>query len=221
MSRGPGVLERAVAVLECFSSRQPVLGVSEISRQLNLRKGTVHRLLGLLTEQGMIARDVATQRYRLGYKVFYLGAQFARQYHVRDVALPLMRRLWEQSGETATLTIRIGDQRMYLEQIESLSEMRVKVDIGRPLPMYCGSGGKALLAFTERKDVDRVLAASPLVALTPNTIVDRDRLEAELERIRTRGYSISKGERVMGVNGINVPIRDSSGAVVAAIGISG
>jgi DNA-binding IclR family transcriptional regulator len=198
-----------------------VLGVTEIGRQLGLRKGTVHRLLAILAQQGMIARDAATQRYRLGYKVFHLGAQFARQYHVRDVALPVMRRLWQQTGETATLTLRIGDQRMYLEQIESAEEMRVTVDIGKPLPLYCGSAGKVFLAWMAEDELDRVLGPGPLPPLTPNTIVDRKQLEADLARIRARGFSMSKGERVAGVNGVNAPIRDSTGLVVAAVGVSG
>jgi DNA-binding IclR family transcriptional regulator len=214
-------IERAVAVLECFSRKEPVLGVKEISLKLGLQKSTVHRLVTEMSRQGLIERDATSQRYRLGHKLLYLGNMFARQYQLRDVALPMMRRVWEKSGETVTLGIRIGDRRIYLDQIESLEEVRVSVEIGKPLPLYCGAGGKAFLAFMDPVDVDRILGPGALQPLTAATIVDAARLRDELARVRTEGYATSLGERVAGVHALAAPLRTSTGEVAAAIGISG
>lgn len=214
-------VERAVAVLECFSRKEPVLGVQEIGQKLGLQKSTVHRLLTVMAGQGFIARDLGSQRYRLGHKLIHLGHLSARQYQLRDVALPVMRRVWEKSGETVTLSIRIGDQRMYLDQIESLEEVRVTVDIGKSLPIYCGAGGKIFLAFMDPVEVDRILGSVPLQPLTPATVVDPARLRDDLALVRVQGYAMSLGERVAGVHAIAAPLRSSSGQVVAAIGISG
>ena len=214
-------IERAVVVLECFTRKEPILGVTEIGQRLGLQKSTVHRLLKEMTKQGLIDRDPGSQRYRLGHKLLYLGNLSARQYQLRDLALPAMRRLWEKSGETVTLSIRIGDQRMYLEQIESLEEVRVSVEIGKPLPLYCGAGGKVFLAFMDPAEVDRILGTGALPALTPATIVDPARLREDLAQVRGAGYAMSQGERVAGVHAIAAPLRSHAGHVVAAIGISG
>jgi IclR family transcriptional regulator, acetate operon repressor len=214
-------IERAVAVLECFSRKEPVLGVKDIAVKLGLQKSTVHRLLTEMARQGLIDRDVATQRYRLGHKLLYLGNLSGRQYQLRDVALPVMRRVWEKSGETVTLSIRIGDRRMYLEQIESLEEVRVSVEIGKPLPLYCGAGGKIFLAFMDPVDVDRVLGPGALQPLTATTVIDPARIREDLAHVRRVGYATSLGERVAGVHAIAAPLRSSTGEVAAAIGISG
>ncbi|HEY7205690.1 MAG TPA: IclR family transcriptional regulator [Methylomirabilota bacterium] len=214
-------IDRAVAVLECFSRKEPVLGIKEIAQKLDLQKSTVHRLLTMMVSQGLVARDIESQRYRLGHKLIHLGQLSARQYQLRDLALPVMRRVWEKVGETITLSIRIGEQRMYLDQIESLEEVRVTVDIGKPLPIYCGAGGKAFLAFMDPVEVDRILGSVHLKALTAATIVDPTRLREELALVRSRGYAVSLGERVAGVHAVSVPLRSDAGQVVAAVGISG
>ncbi len=214
-------IERAVAVLDCFSRKEPVLGVKEIGLKLGLQKSTVHRLLTEMARQGLIDRDPTTQRYRLGHKLLYLGNLSARQYQLRDVALPVMRRVWEKSGETVTLSIRIGDSRMYLEQIESLEEVRVSVEIGKPLPLYCGASGKVFLAFMDPVELDRILASGDLRPLTPGTIIDPARLREALARLRAEGYATSFGERVAGVHAIAAPLRTNTGEVAAALGLSG
>lgn len=214
-------IERAVSILECFSRKEPVLGIKEISQKLGLQKSSVHRLLTVMVGQGLIVRDLDSLRYRLGHKLIHLGHLSARQYQLRDLALPVMRRVWEKSGETVTLSIRIGDQRMYLDQIESLEEVRVTLDIGKPLPIYCGAGGKIFLAFMDPVEVDRILGSGPLQPLTPTTIVDPARLRDDLALIRTHGYAVSLSERVAGVHAMAVPLRSNSGEVVAALGISG
>jgi DNA-binding IclR family transcriptional regulator len=214
-------VERAAAVLECFSRKDPVLGVTDLAERLALRKSTVHRLLTVMTRHGLIDRDAGTQRYRLGHKLIYLGSLSARQYQLRDLALPAMRRVWEKSGETVTLSIRIGDQRMYLDQIESLEEVRVTVDIGKVLPIHCGASGKIFLAFMDPAEIDRILAAGPLPALTAATVVDPDQIRQQLAAIRAQGYAMSLGERVAGVHAAAAPLRSNTGAVVAAMGLSG
>ena len=213
-------IERAVSLLECFSRKEPVLGVSEIARKLKFQKSTVHRLLTEMARQGLIDRDPSSHRYRLGHKLLYLGNLSASQYQLRDLALPVMRRVWEKSGETVTLSIRIGDQRMYLDQIESLEEVRVAVEIGKPLPLTCGANGKVFLAAMDPVEVDRILGTGSLSALTASTIVDSTRLREELAQVRALGYAISLGERVAGVHALAAPLRNSNGQVVASIGIS-
>jgi DNA-binding IclR family transcriptional regulator len=214
-------VERAAAVLECFSRKEPVLGVTEIGQRLGLRKSTVHRLLTVMMRHGLIDRDPGTQRYRLGHKLIFLGHLSAHQYQLRDLALPVMRRVWEKSGETVTLSIRIGDQRMYLDQIESLEEVRVTVDIGKPLPIVCGASGKVFLAFMDPAEVDHLLGVGPLPRLTMATMIDPDEVRRDLAAVRTRGYAMSLGERVAGVHALAAPLRSSTGEAVAAIGISG
>src|SRR5690606_27041258 len=126
-----------------------------------------------------------------------VGARALRELDLRTIALPVLRRLRDATRETTTLSVMVGDSRVYVEQVESPQEIRMLVDIGRRFPLHAGASSKAILAHLTPHDQERLLARR-LDPLTPDTIVDVPRLRRELTAIRAHGVAVSVGERQVG-----------------------
>lgn len=219
-AEGARAVERALDILLLFDASRPKLGVSEIARELGFSKSTAHRLLSVLASRGMIMQDLESRRYSLGLALLRLGRVVAESLDIRQKALPVMRRLQEQTGETVNLNVERDGARICIEKVESRHDIRHFVEIGRPLPLHCGASGKVLLAFMPAQRRKRVLSES-LSRFTRHTLTDPEHLERDLELIRRQGYATSRSERVLGAASVSAPIRDASGRVVAALTVSG
>lgn len=213
-------VRRAAALLKVFDNGPTELGVSELSRKTRLHKSTASRLLATLEREGLLERVPGTEKYRLGFMLVRLAGQVTHFGDVRAAARPVLVELAEASRETVILAVLDGEEVINVEQISGPHFMRDSNWVGRRTPLSCVANGKALLAFQAPAFVDRVLAR-PLPRFTERTIVDPQRLRAELADVRARGYAKAIGEVEEGLHGVAAPVRDSSGAVVAAISISG
>src|SRR5262245_57034340 len=187
-------IERAVGILNAFSTEQPELGVSASAGQLGLRKSTVHRFLVSLEAGGLVERNPRTSRYRLGLRIFELGGLVLQQMNLWDEALPFLEGLVHESGETGHLAVLDGGEAIYIEKVEARRALRIPSAIGRGYPAHATSLGKVLLADLPRERVEQIVAERGLAAFTPHTITDPEALEAELERIRALGYAVDNEE---------------------------
>lgn len=219
--RGVATIERAADVLLLFSRSDGTQGVTEIARELEISKAVVHRILTSLRERGLVTSDAATRRYSLGPAVLLLAAAYRRQLDVRSLALDAMRSLSEASDETATLSVRHLDERIYVDQVTPPREVKMTVQIGASFPLHAGSSSKVFLAWLPKTERDAYLRAHKLVALTDETITDEAELKRELDRIRQQGFAVSLGERQPGAASVAAPILDESGEPVAAISVCG
>jgi DNA-binding IclR family transcriptional regulator len=213
-------VERALDLLLAFADDGPELGITDLSRRFALPKATVHRLVEVLVAYDLLSRDPHTARYRLGLTAFRLGSAFLRTLDVRQAALPVMQALAQQTGETVNLNIVQGGHRVCIEKVESSQDVRHFVDLGRPLPLFAGASGKVLLAYLDPPAVEAVLREQ-VRSLTARTVTDRERIRADLARIRQRGYAVSTGERVDGASAVSAPVRNAHGVVVAGLTVSG
>ncbi|HEU5028249.1 MAG TPA: IclR family transcriptional regulator [Spirillospora sp.] len=221
-SRSIAAVERAMDVLLLFGrSGRPDLGVTEIATELGLTKAAVHRILTALRSRDLISVDAVTRRYALGHAAIALGRAYLARMDLRALAAPELRRLAQQLGETATLSIRRGDTRLYVDQVVPPHELRVEVSLGIPYPLHAGSSSKAILAFLDEAEVDGLVGRHGLEPLTDRTIVDEARLRKELAAIRKRGYATSQGERQEGTASIAAPVFDHDGRVIAALSVAG
>jgi DNA-binding IclR family transcriptional regulator len=215
-------VERALDVLLLFSrSGTSTLGVSEIGRQLGLSKAVVHRILTTLCSRQLIEIDENTRRYVLGPASLALGRAYLDRIDIRDMAREPLRALSRLTNETSTLSIRVRDQRVYVDQVHPAREVRMTVQIGEPFPLHAGSSSKAFLAFMTPEEQDAYLTAGPLAALTDHTIIDASHLRDELRITRERGYAVSFGERQVGAGSIAAPVLDHRDAPVAVLSICG
>ena len=206
-------------VLLTFAGSEGALGVSEISRRLGLSKAVVHRILRSLVSRRLLAAD-ETGGYRLGSAAATLGARAVRDMNLRECALPVLGRLREDWGETATVSELVGVSRVYLDQVPSRREIRMTVELGRPFPLHAGASSRAILAFGPPGLRQQILHG-PLEALTPKTIVDGEKLGAELARNAREGVTVSYGERQPGAGSVAAPLLAADGHAVGAISVCG
>ncbi len=213
-------VRRAASLLRAFGSGASELGVSELGRRLNLHKSTVSRLLSTLESEGLLERAPGTEKYRLGPEISRLAGRVEHFGDVREVARPFLVELAEVTLETANLAVLDGDEVNNVDQVSGSHWVRVGNWVGRRTPLHCVANGKALLAFLPKPELER-LTAGPLAAFTPLTVVQPSALRASLAQVRRQGYATALGEIEEGLNAIAAPISDASGAVVAAVSVSG
>jgi DNA-binding IclR family transcriptional regulator len=221
-SQSIAAVERAIDVLLLFGrDTRPTFGVTEISTELGLSKAAVHRILTSLRSRDLITLDPTTRRYALGPASLGLGRAYLARIDVRAMAGPELALLSSESRETATLSIRNGDARMYVEQVVPNREVRMEVAIGVPYPLHAGGSSKAFLAFLTDEEIASYIARNRLQSMTESTITDPAALVAEMEQIRARGYSRSQGERMAGAASVAAPVFDQSGRPIAVLSLSG
>lgn len=219
-------IERALQVIyyvaDPHRGRKSDFGVSEIARGLDLSKTVVHRILTTLVAVDFLVVDPETRRYRLGPGAVIVGHAALEQINPYRVARPYLEKIAEATGETTTLSIRRAGQRVYIDQILSEREVRMSVQVGDASPLHAGSPAKAILAAIPKGEADEYLDhQDALVRFTPQTIVDRVTLEADLETIRRLGYAVSYGERQADAFSVAAPILQAGGSVFGAISVCG
>ena len=225
--RAPGpkpafqVLERTFSILEVFTEERPEWSTTEVARELDLPIPTAHRILSALKRRGYVNQHEESKRFRLGVAALRLGDRARAVVDLRAVALPALRRLSRETGETALLTVLTTsrDRGVCLERVETPEPLRLSVQAGRQLPLHAGASQKALLAFME-EEVERILA-EPLEHLCHATITDPSLMREELATIRRRGWASSYEETNLGVWGVAVPVLGVRRDVVCAVGIAG
>ena len=216
---GPGrsVLGRGLAVLGSFSNEQPDQTLAAIAERAGLPSATAYRIVNELVGWGALER-VARGRYRIGLRLWQLGALAPEPRALRDVALPFLQDLLEVTREVAHLVVRDGDRALYLERLMSRPEVQVRSRVARRLPLHATGPGKVLLAHAPEDVVAQVLAA-PLPRLARNTITDPDVLRDALAAIRESGFCLSREETTDGASSVAAPVRGPGGDVVAAISV--
>lgn len=220
-SQSIATVERALDVLLLFGqSSQRDHGVTEIAGELGLSKAAVHRILTSLRSRGLVVLDESTRRYALGPAALRLSGVYTEQLDIRAVAAPELSWLSQQTQETATLSIRTGDLRTYIDQVVPDREIRMEVTLGVPYPLHAGSSSKAFLAFLPKDEIEQYVARHTLQALTDRTITDLQRLRRDLAVARKRGYTMSIGERQPGAASIAAPVLDHA-RPVAVVSVSG
>jgi len=215
-------VERAADVLLHFAATpRPNLGITEIADELGLSKAAVHRILASLRSRGLIELDEQTRRYSLGVAAMRLGLAYLDRIDVRRIALPFLRELSERTNETATLSIRIGFHRIYVEQVTPNREVIMSVTLGTPYPLHAGASSRAFMAYLTEEELNTYLETVPLEALTPSTITDKDALRADLAAVRAQGYAHSISERMSGAASLAAPVFGHDKVPIAVISVCG
>ncbi len=215
------VLDRAIAILELLADRSTALGLAEISRQLGLNKTTAHRLLSVLEHHRFVERNGADGHYSLGSKLFELGSRAVSRLDLLQRARPFLRRLVDETGETAHLAVLRQGEVLSLANVESPRTLRTPSTVGRRSPAHCTSIGKAILAYRPEEDIDRIITTHGLRKFTERTITSAAALKRELRRVREQGYAVDDEEFENGLRCIGAPVRDYTGEVIGAVSVTG
>jgi len=211
----------AVRLIKSFTSTRTTWGVSELSRELGISKSSVHRILATLTDEGMLEQDPESGRYRLGLAMYDLVAAVPSQRDLHEAVLLPMTELRNRTGETVQVGVLDGMHVVYIERLDSPNTLRLFTNIGRRNEIHCTGTGKALLAHLPPDRRDRIVKELSLTKRTAYTITSNRKFSQELDQIRAQGYAENRHESEVGVVSIAAPIRDSSGATMAAISVAG
>jgi DNA-binding IclR family transcriptional regulator len=214
---GRSVTSKVVAIFDAFSPDSPELTLNELSARTGLPLSTAHRLASELVAWGGLERCEGAG-YRIGLRMWELGSLAPRGESLRDVALPVMQDLFEGTKENVHLAVRQDTQALYIEKISGADALPVKSRRGGRLPLHATGVGKILLAHAP-EEVRAELLAAPLARFTRHTIVEPGRLARVLDDVRATGIAVAYEELTIGSLSVAAPIRDASGAVVAAIDV--
>ncbi len=215
------VLNHIISILDCFSIERPELGVRDVARIASLSPSTVGRLMAEMKNAGILQQNPVSRAYSPGSKVLSWSNIYISSLNIRSVALPYMEELRNSTGETVTLYILDGIDRLCVERLESLHNVRMVTRVGGRLPLYAGSAGKAILAFMPREWQEEYFHTVGLKPLTSKTIINAEALRGELEKIRQDGFAVSLGEWILEASGVAAPILGPDEGVLGALSISG
>lgn len=210
--------QRVLAILETFDHDHILLTLSEISRRSGLSLSTTHRLVGELRAWGALERS-DDGRYAIGMRVLELGSLEPQGLRLRSVALPYLSDLHGAVAADVNLSVRDGDDVVYVESLRSRRGAPVLTRLGGRWPLHATGTGQVLLAHATPEVQDRVLSR-PLKRFTPKTVTDPEEMRRTLADVRTRGYSVVDESITAGAIAIAVPVRGAGERVVAAVGVT-
>ncbi|MBW4026322.1 IclR family transcriptional regulator [Acidipila rosea] len=213
-------LDRTFALLDALARSNEPQSLAEIAASLKLHKSTAHRFLMVLERHRIIERS-SRGRFRLGLRLFDYGSRALEQHDLREIAAPHLRKLVDEVGETAHLSILDHDHIVYLDKIEPARSIRMISRIGSTSPAYCTASGRSMLATLAPELREKQLKRIKVERFTEKTKVTLEDLMKELERTRRRGYGIDDGEREDGVRCLGVAIFAPDGVSRSAISVSG
>jgi IclR family transcriptional regulator, KDG regulon repressor len=221
--RGGGVqsIGRAFAILEEVARQRDGIGLAELSKRVGLHNSTTFHLVKTMVSLGYIRQIKDTKRYRIGRPVFALAASALDEMEMVSMATPVLEDLSRETGESSHFGVRMSDAVVVIARTPGPSAFQLTDRVGVVRPAYCTALGKVILGSLRPDQLERYLERVELTALTPRTITDARLLRQDIETGRKDGFAIDDGEFDSEVRCVAMPVRDFTGQVMGAIGISG
>jgi DNA-binding IclR family transcriptional regulator len=217
---GSQSLERGLDILEMIEAEGAELGVREMARRAELSPTIVQRLISSLAWRGYVEKNSETSRYRLGHRSLSLGASSERAFDYAVTARRELERLAREHHLNGFVSVLRGGRAIYVLAIQADGPVAIKVSPGSEMPLHSTSAGKVLLAALSDTEARKLLGSRKLGALTPHTVTDPAAVLASLAKVRRQGFATVNEENIPGVLSVGAPIRDRSGAVVAALSVA-
>ena len=219
---GAGTVARVVQLLSCLAEADGPVSIKYLCQTLKLPASTVHRLLGLLAEQGMVERSVDRPNYSPGLELVRIASLLASKVRLIDVAKPFMRALAQDCDETCCLLQYVPERRkvMALHAEFSSHPLRYRIELYQPHSLLWGATGRAVLAFLPPEEIDAAIRIDDRSPATGHAPPPRKALFAELAAIRNRGYAITHGQNIQGAVGIGTPVFNSERRTIGSLCIT-
>lgn len=214
------VIERMMNLLDVLAAHPEPLGLKQIAQYTKLHPSTAHRILSAMTADRLVDR-IEPGSYRLGMRLLELGNLVKSRISVRELALPVMREVHAQTGETVNLSVRHDDEIVYVERTSSgRSAMRIVHMIGTRSALHATAAGKLFLLEDGFGRLREYAKRTGLAPHTRNTLSSLPLLERDLERTQRQGYATDNEETEIGVRCVAAAIRDDMGHLIAALSLS-
>jgi len=213
-------IEKALEIMLKFQDTKPRWGIRELSAELEFSPATVQRILQVLKSYEFIRQDPKTRQYYIGNIFYRFLENLNTSNNLTGIGKSYMEEVAKATLETVHLNVIEGSMRICIDTIESHKVLRAGMPIGNQSPLYAGASAKCLLAFSSDAFKKDYFKATKLLPLTENTIVDPDKLQDELEKIKHQGYAVSLGERTPGLGSLSAPVFNYKGDILASLSLA-
>lgn len=211
-------VKRATELLRRIATRPDGIALTELAAAASLSKTTTYRILQTLVATQFVSCDPLTGLYFPGHVFLQIGLATESFQGLKRAALPYLERLRDATGETAALVVMRGAERLTIDVVVGLPELKAVPEIGSAKPIYAGAAGKVLLASLSEDEVKRLIKQRPFVKVARNTIESPKALSNALKAVREQGYALSTEETVNGQGAIAAPIF-CNGSLVGAVNL--
>lgn len=212
--------EKALKLLNCFLEKEE-WGVTELSRELDLGKASVSRLVAAFEGNGFLVKNDNTGKYRLGIQLMRFGLLFQERNELVNIVSPIMNALSKKFQATTHLGIMYGSEVLIISKVSAGQFVFMTSRIGATLSAYASASGKCLLAYLNEEQKSKYINENDFYSFTGKTITDPAVFAEELKLVQRRGYAVDDEEYAEGLFCVAVPILDLSGRPIAVISVSG
>jgi len=214
-------LLKAIDTIDAVAEAGSV-GIRELSSITGFPPSTIHRIVTTLVQKKYFQQDPINRRYSLSYRFLELGSRFQQQTHLTTIARPHLEQLMAATRESVNLAVRDGDSMVYLDIVQSnYAMLQLFTWPGARVPLYATGVGKLFLSQMQTSELDVYLQRSKPTPYTPHTLVKKAKIVNDLQKIRSRGYSVDNQEMEEGVRCVAALIFDHQGKPAAALSITG
>jgi DNA-binding IclR family transcriptional regulator len=214
-------LGRAFAILEEIARHREGIGLADLSKRVGLHNSTTFHLVKTLVSLGYVRQERESKRYRVGRPLFALAASSLDEIEMVNLATPILEDLARETGESSHFAVRMGDAVVVIARTSGPGAFQLTDRVGVVRPAHCTALGKVILAALRPEQLDRLLERVALVPSTEKSITEASALLREIEEVRRSGIAFDDGEFNIEVRCVAVPVKDFTGQVIGALGISG
>jgi DNA-binding IclR family transcriptional regulator len=213
-------LARAFSIMEEVARNRDGIALAELSKRVGLHTSTTFHLVRTMVSLGYI-RQIKDKRYRIGRPLFALAASALDEIELVSLATPVLEDLSRETGESGHFAVRMGDAVVVIARTAGPGAFQLTDRVGVVRPAHCTALGKVILAALRPDQLDRFLERAELTPVTPKSITEIDVLKREIDDVRRGGIAFDDGEFNAEVRCVAVPVKDFTGQIIGAIGISG
>ncbi|UCD77511.1 MAG: IclR family transcriptional regulator [Desulfobacterales bacterium] len=209
-------IEKCFAILQLFAKSKQALGISEISKRLELNKSTVFSIIYTLKHLEVLDQS-QDGKFHFGTLLYLLGNANGQKSELIQTVHPYLEKINRETKLSAFLGIRSENQAVILDKVDTAYDIKISSEIGMRLPLTAGAGGKALLSQLSNQEIDRVLSANPLKKFTTGTCVNKRQFKRDVINIREKGLAFDDEEYIDGIIAFAVPLKTYRSNLQAAI----
>ncbi len=214
-------LARGLQILEVIADSSEPASLSDTARKVNLPRSTTHHIMQTLMRLGYLRQDEESRTYELGEKAARLSRRGLSTSRIAELSLPLLKEICTATGESATIAALLEDQVTLIAIHDADGPVRIVQDVGAQRPVHCTAMGKVLAAWLSSEKLSALLSTLRFEPFTSKTILQRDRFEAELRRVRKAGVAYDREEFMPGVRCVAAPVFGQGDEPIAALGLTG
>jgi IclR family KDG regulon transcriptional repressor len=220
--RVPAV-DKCFEIMDLFTRLKRPLGVSEISKTLDLNKSTVFNIIHTLDDLGVLEK-VAGNKFQFGARLYFLGRAAGHTSELIGTVHTYLDEINRETKLSAFLGIRSGLTAVIIDKVDSAFDIKIHSEIGMKIPLLAGAAGRAFLSQMGEAEIDEILARNKLKKFTPNTCINKKKIKVMVKRTRRDGIAIDMEEYVEGIRAFAIPLnmgRANTQVALWAVGLKG